>query len=65
MALQFRNLRSDNLVFLTSPNNGTGTVGDQSVVFSDDAQAAMLYQAVREDTVAQWATGSGAEPDGG
>jgi len=65
MALQFRNLRSDNLIFLTSPHNGTGAVGDQSVVFSNDEQAATLYQAVREDTMAQWAGENGAEPSGG
>jgi LCP family protein required for cell wall assembly len=59
-AFQFRNLRSHNLTFLTSPHAGTGWAGGQSVVFSDDAAAAELYQAVREDRVAQWVA---ANPD--
>jgi LCP family protein required for cell wall assembly len=51
---KFRGLRSDNLTFLTSPNAGTGSVGDQSVVFSDDEAAAEFYTALREDRAAQW-----------
>jgi LCP family protein required for cell wall assembly len=54
-AMAFRNLRSHNLTFLTSPHAGTGFVGSESVVFSDDEGAAQLYRAVREDRVAQWA----------
>jgi LCP family protein required for cell wall assembly len=57
---QFRNLRGHNLTFLTSPVTGTGSAGGESVVFSDDAAAAELYQAVRGDRVAQWAA---ANPD--
>lgn len=59
-ALAFRNLRSDNLTFLTSPHAGTGSAGGQSVVFSDDARAAELYEAVRQDRVAGWVA---ANPD--
>lgn len=51
---QLRNLRSENLTFLTSPHAGTGTAGGQSVVFSDDEAAAGLYAAVRADGMAQW-----------
>lgn len=51
---QLRNLRSENLTFLTSPHAGTGTAGGQSVVFSDDEAAAGLYAAVRADVMAQW-----------
>jgi LCP family protein required for cell wall assembly len=54
-AYKFRNLRSHNLTFLTSPHAGTGNIGGQSVVLPDDQGAAALYQAVREDRVAQWA----------
>jgi LCP family protein required for cell wall assembly len=54
MGWSFRNLRSDNLAFLTSPHNGTGQAGGQSVVFSDDAGAEELYTAIREDRMAQW-----------
>ena len=51
---KLRNLRGDNLTFLTSPHNGAGQVGDQSVVLSDDEGAAELYAAVRHDQMAQW-----------
>lgn len=51
---KLRNVRGDNLTFLTSPHNGTGQVGDQSVVLSDDEGAAELYAAVRQDQMAQW-----------
>lgn len=50
----FRNLRSDNLTFLTSPHSGTGSAGGQSVVFSDDEGASEFYTAVREDRLTQW-----------
>ncbi len=50
----FRHLRGDRLTFLTSPHAGTGNIGGQSVVLSDDAAAAELYAAVREDRVADW-----------
>jgi LCP family protein required for cell wall assembly len=53
-AHKFRHLRGRNLTFLTSPHAGTGWAGGQSVVFSDDEGAAQLYQAVREDRIAQW-----------
>lgn len=53
-AMTFRNLRSDDLTFLTSPHAGTGTAGGQSVVFSDDERAAELYEAVRQDRLMEW-----------
>jgi LCP family protein required for cell wall assembly len=52
---QLRNLRSSNLTFLTSPHAGTGSAGGQSVVFSDDEAAAALFEAIRQDRMAQWA----------
>ena len=51
LALQLRNVRSGNLKFFTSPSKGTGVVGDQSVVFADDAKAKILYDAIRRDAV--------------
>jgi LCP family protein required for cell wall assembly len=54
MALQFRNLRGDNLKFLTSPNAGTDTIDGQSVVVSDREKAASLYEAMVKDEVAAW-----------
>lgn len=55
VAWQLRHLRGDDLHFLTSPHNGAGRVGSESVVLSDDAGAAELYQAIREDRMAAWA----------
>jgi LCP family protein required for cell wall assembly len=54
MAIQFRNLRSDNLVFLTSPNLGSAQRDGESVVLGDREKALALYEAVGKDTVAQW-----------
>lgn len=49
-----RHLRGDRLTFLTSPHAGAGNVDGQSVVRPDDAAAAELYAAVRQDRVADW-----------
>ncbi|MCW6008911.1 LCP family protein [Micromonospora sp. CPCC 205371] len=53
MAMELRHLRSGNLAFFTNPTKGTGRVGNESVVFSDDAKAKRLYTAVREDAVSE------------
>jgi LCP family protein required for cell wall assembly len=52
MAMQLRHLRSGNLHFYTSPNKGTGRIGDQSVVLPDQAKAKALFDAVRKDDTA-------------
>src|SRR5690606_26507998 len=57
---KLRSVRGGNLTFLTSPHNGAGQVGDQSVVLSDDEGAAELYTAVRQDRMAEWVA---AHPD--
>ena len=54
MAIQFRNLRSKDLVFMTSPHLGTDMIDGQSVVVSDKEKASSLYQAVIDDRVAEW-----------
>jgi LCP family protein required for cell wall assembly len=54
MALQFRNIRSENLTFLVSPHLGGQTVNGESVVVSDKTKAVALYQAVKTDKVADW-----------
>jgi anionic cell wall polymer biosynthesis LytR-Cps2A-Psr (LCP) family protein len=54
MALQFRNLRSDNLTFITSPNLGGQTIGGQSVVVSDKTKALALYKAIAADKMDDW-----------
>jgi anionic cell wall polymer biosynthesis LytR-Cps2A-Psr (LCP) family protein len=51
---QFRGLRSENLVFLTSPTAGTDMMGDQSVVLSDKVTASAMFDAVANDTLATW-----------
>jgi anionic cell wall polymer biosynthesis LytR-Cps2A-Psr (LCP) family protein len=54
MAIQFRSLRSDDLVFMTSPFSGTDTIDGQSVVVSDKTKALALFDAVARDRVADW-----------
>lgn len=54
VAWKFRQLRSDNLTFMTTPHAGTGMIGGESVVLSDDAAAAELFTAVREDRITDW-----------
>src|SRR5438477_10335128 len=62
MALEFHNLRGNDLTFMTSPFSGFGQVGDQSVVLSDRTRAAALYDAVAKDTVAQYLTSASSAP---
>ena len=54
MALQFRNLRGQNLQFLTSPYTGTDTIDGESVVVSDREKALAMYQAMAQDKMAEW-----------
>ncbi|MFF0152571.1 LCP family protein [Micromonospora sp. NPDC005203] len=54
MALQFRNLRGQNLTFVTSPNSGSDTINGESVVVSDRERALAMYRAMTADTMAEW-----------
>lgn len=54
VALQLRDLRSSNLTFMASPSAGFGQEGGQSVVRADTTKAKALYQAVADDTVANY-----------
>ena len=54
VALELRDLRSDDLTFLGSPSAGTGTKSGQSVVLPDTPKARALYQAVADDTVQEY-----------
>ncbi|QDY11274.1 LytR family transcriptional regulator [Micromonospora sp. HM134] len=54
MAIQFRNLRGENLTFLTSPNLGSDTINGESVVVSDREKALAMYKAMSADTMADW-----------
>jgi LCP family protein required for cell wall assembly len=64
MAWQFRGLRSENLVFMTSPHNGTDTIDGQSVVVSDREKASGLFDAVTNDKVADWLAANPASTPG-
>ncbi|WP_406081439.1 LCP family protein [Micromonospora sp. NBC_00858] len=54
VAMELRDLRSDNLTFLGSPSAGTGMKSGQSVVLADTAKAKELYQAIAHDTVQEY-----------
>lgn len=54
MAVQFRNLRGENLTFVTSPNSGSDMVDGESVVVSDQEKALAMYRAMSADTMADW-----------
>ena len=55
LALGMTDLKKDDIVFLTSPTLGTGMVGDQSVVHPDWDRLALLSQALKDDTVPEYA----------
>lgn len=59
LAWQFRNLRSEDLVFLVSPNLGSDTVGGQSVVVSDRQRALSFYEAMARDELGEWVSVNG------
>lgn len=54
MAVQFRNLRGENLTFVTSPHVGSQTINGESVVVSDREKALAMYRAMAGDTMADW-----------
>ncbi|MFY1573619.1 LCP family protein [Verrucosispora sp. WMMD703] len=54
MAVQFRNLRGENLTFVTSPHLGSQTINGESVVVSDREKALTMYRAMAADTMADW-----------
>ena len=59
--MQFRNLRGENLTFLTSPNKGSQTIAGQSVVVSDREKALALYKAMAADKMTEWMAANQAE----
>ncbi|GIG88969.1 transcriptional regulator [Plantactinospora endophytica] len=56
MAVQFRNLRGENLQFITSPHNGSETINGESVVVSNREKALAMYKAMASDTMDAWVT---------
>jgi LCP family protein required for cell wall assembly len=55
--LQFRNLRSSDLTFMTTPFTGFGTRNGESVVLLDEKKAAALFGSVSHDTLSTTGTG--------
>lgn len=62
-AISLMGLRSDDLVFMTTPNLGTDTIDGESVVVysydlespeNDNPEAVSLWESIRDDTVSQW-----------
>jgi LCP family protein required for cell wall assembly len=54
MAVEFRDVRSNDLTFITMPNDGSQTISGQSVVVSDKAKALALFKAVQTDQMTDW-----------
>ena len=54
LAVDYRNLRSSGVNFVSAPVSGLGTEGSQSVVYLDDAKGKELWGAVRNDSVQQF-----------
>ncbi|WP_433388768.1 LCP family protein [Micromonospora sp. KLBMP9576] len=54
MGVQFRNLRGENLTFVTSPHVGSQTINGESVVVSDKEKALAMYKAMSADTMTAW-----------
>ena len=54
MAVEFRDVRSNNLTFITMPNDGSKTINGQSVVVSDKTKALALFKAVQTDQMKDW-----------
>jgi LCP family protein required for cell wall assembly len=58
LALQFRSVRTGDVVFVTAPVAGMGTEGRQSVVYLDRAKGRPLYRALRADAVEEYLAGA-------
>lgn len=56
---QFRSLRSENLVFLVSPNKGGDEINGESVVVSDKTKALAFYDAMAKDTLTTYLSTGG------
>ena len=57
LALSVAKIGSGDYGFLNAPVRGTGWEGDQSVVYLDDSRCAMLWAAVKNDTMASYLAG--------
>lgn len=52
LAFKLRKLKSSSVKFLTAPTLGTGMEGAQSVVYLDPVRGALMWQAMRDGTLA-------------
>ncbi|TCK20914.1 LCP family protein [Pseudonocardia endophytica] len=55
LAVDYRNLRSSGVDFLSVPVSGLGMEGPQSVVYLDDARGPQLWDSIRNGSVGQYA----------
>jgi LCP family protein required for cell wall assembly len=54
IAVEFRDIRSNDLTFITMPNDGSQTISGQSVVVQDKPKALALFKAVQTDQMSSW-----------
>jgi len=55
LAVQFRNIRSDDLVFMVSPHTGSKRINGEDVIVPDPTKGPALYEALGNDKAADWA----------
>lgn len=51
LAVELRNIRGNDVTFMTAPSSGTGQEGDEDVVYLDDDKLNELFEAVRVDDI--------------
>jgi LCP family protein required for cell wall assembly len=51
LGLSMKNLRSNDMVFMTVPTSGTGQAGAQSIVLYDEERANQLWAALKNDSM--------------
>lgn len=54
MAWTFRDVRGDDLVFSVAPHLGNKRINGEDVIPPDEQKGAALYEAIRNDTAADW-----------
>lgn len=59
LLFRYRDVREDDLTFLTVPTRSSGMVAGQSVMFLDERKAARLFSALRDDRVARYLENGG------
>ena len=54
MALKFRSIRSDDLIFSVAPHLGNKMVRGEDVIMPDEEKGKALYEAIRNDKAEDW-----------